>query len=85
MHISPSITDFGTIDPFLFVLYVFSIFVCYMVVKNGVKTSGKIVVFTSLTPYLLFIILAIRGIFLEGAMDGLKYLVIPDFSKLFAG
>jgi SNF family Na+-dependent transporter len=56
-----------------------------MVVRNGVKTSGKIVVFTSLTPYLLFIILAIRGIFLEGAMDGLKYLVIPDFSKLFAG
>jgi SNF family Na+-dependent transporter len=53
-------------------------------VKNGVKTSGKIVMVTSLLPYALFIILAIRGVFLSGAINGLKYLFIPDFSKLFA-
>lgn len=52
--------------------------------KNGVKTSGKIVMVTSLLPYALFIILAIRGVFLSGAINGLKYLFIPDFSKLFA-
>ncbi len=39
---------------------------------------------TSLLPYALFIILAIRGVFLSGAINGLKYLFIPDFSKLFA-
>jgi SNF family Na+-dependent transporter len=35
-------------------------------------------------PYGLFVILAIRGLFLDGAMNGLTYLLIPDFSKLFA-
>ena len=52
--------------------------------KKGVKTSGKVVVFTSLMPYFLFFILAIQGIFLDGAMDGIRYLLMPDFSKLFA-
>ncbi len=33
-------------------------------------------------PYLLLFILLIRGLTLEGAMDGIKYLFIPDLSKL---
>lgn len=65
-------------------MYIISIFICYLIVKNGVKTSGKIVIVTSLLPYALFLILAIRGIFLDGAIDGIKYLLVPDFSKLFA-
>lgn len=39
-------------------------------------------VVTSLLPYALFIVLAFRGLFLQGAMDGIKYLIIPDFKKL---
>lgn len=81
---SSSISEFGSIQPFLFFLYSFSLFVCYVIVKNGVKQSGKIVVVTSLLPYVFFIILAIRGIFLDGAANGLSFLLIPDFSKLFA-
>lgn len=37
-----------------------------------------------MTPYALFIVLAIRGAFLDGALDGVKYLLVPDFNKLFA-
>ena len=33
-------------------------------------------------PYVLLFILLIRGLTLEGAMDGIKYLFIPDLSKL---
>jgi len=81
---SSSISEFGSIQPLLFFLYALSLFFCYVIVKNGVKQSGKIVVVTSLLPYVFFIILAIRGIFLDGAANGLSFLLIPDFSKLFA-
>lgn len=61
---SSSIYEFGHVHPFLFILFAFSLLVCYLIVRNGVKTSGKIVVITSLMPYVLFFILAIRGVFL---------------------
>ena len=35
-------------------------------------------------PYVFFFILLIRAFFLSGALTGLKYLLVPDFSKLFA-
>lgn len=55
-----------------------------MVVRKGVKTSGKIIMVTALMPYVFFFILLIRAFFLSGALTGLKYLLVPDFSKLFA-
>jgi len=61
-----------------------SLVVCYLIVKKGVKTSGKIVTITSVAPYFFFTILALRACFLDGAMNGVKYLLIPDFSKLLS-
>ncbi|CAF1447953.1 unnamed protein product [Adineta steineri] len=55
---------------------------CYFCIWKGVKWTGKVVYFTSMFPYVLLFILLIRGITLEGAMDGIKYLFIPDLSKL---
>ncbi len=41
-----------------------SIVICYLVVNKGVKASGKIIIFTALLPYILFIVLLIRSVFL---------------------
>ena len=54
-------------------------FIVYRGVKSGIELLSKL-----LMPllFLLLILLAIRSITLEGAADGLKFYLYPDFSKV---
>ncbi len=54
----------------------------YLMLVGGKKISGKLVWFTSLFPYVVLLILGIRGWMLPGADVGIKYYIIPDWSKL---
>ncbi|MFC2171533.1 sodium-dependent transporter [Acidobacteriota bacterium] len=57
--------------------------VIYWVLRKGVSRVGKVVLFTVPIPWLCLIILFIRGITLDNAMEGIAYYLTPDFSKLF--
>ena len=45
--------------------------------------SGKIALFTATSPYILLVILMLRGFTLDGAYDGIAYFLTPDMSKIF--
>jgi len=49
---------------------------------KGPKTTGKVVYFTVLTPWIILIIMFIRGITLPNALEGLKYYLTPNFKLL---
>lgn len=54
----------------------------YLTIKDGVKSVGKVVKWTVPLPIIMLGILVIRGLTLDGAIDGIKYYLNPDFSKL---
>ena len=40
-------------------------------------------IYTASGPYILLVILLIRGLFLDGALNGIAYLIKPDLSRIF--
>ncbi|CAG7786765.1 unnamed protein product, partial [Allacma fusca] len=49
---------------------------------KGVKSSGKVAYFTALFPYVVLVILLIRGLTLEGAFNGIYFFIKPQWGKI---
>ena len=55
---------------------------CYVCIRNGTTTVGKVVKFTVSLPVICLLIMAVRGIMMPGAMAGMAKLFIPDWTAL---
>lgn len=50
---------------------------------KGVESSGKVAYFTAIYPYIVLLVLLITGLTKEGAINGIKYFVTPQWDKIY--
>lgn len=53
-----------------------------MLVIKGIKSSGKASYFLAIFPYVILFGLLIRAVTLDGAFEGIKYFITPQWDKL---
>lgn len=82
LNITGSIDELGSIRWELALCLLLSWIICYFCVWKGVKSTGKVVYFTATFPYVMLAVLLFRGLTLPGAIDGIKFYLYPDPSRL---
>ena len=71
---TPSVMIFWTL-----VVVVISILVCSLGLQKGVEKISKVMM---ILLFALMIIMAVNSLLLDGSSEGLKFYLVPDFSKM---
>ncbi|XP_041083114.1 sodium- and chloride-dependent GABA transporter 2-like isoform X1 [Polyodon spathula] len=82
LKISGGIDEVGSLHWEMTLCFLLTWIICYFCVWKGVKSTGKVVYFTATFPYLMLVVLLIRGLTLPGAMDGIIFYLYPDPARL---
>uniref|UniRef100_A0A8C4DLN0 Sodium-and chloride-dependent GABA transporter 2 n=1 Tax=Dicentrarchus labrax TaxID=13489 RepID=A0A8C4DLN0_DICLA len=82
LGMSGGIEELGSVRWELALCLLASWMFCYFSIWKGVRSSGKVAYFTATFPYVMLLILLIRGLTLPGAWDGIYYYLYPDLTRL---
>jgi NSS family neurotransmitter:Na+ symporter len=82
LKISDSPLQIGGIQPWIMLGLILTWIFVIAAIWKGPKTVGKVVYFTVTIPWLILIILVVRGVTLPGAIEGLRFYLTPQFSAL---
>ncbi|XP_077428886.1 sodium- and chloride-dependent GABA transporter 2-like [Vanacampus margaritifer] len=82
LGLSSGIEQVGNIRWELALCLLLAWILCVFCIWNGVKFTGKVVSFTATFPYVMLLVLLVRGLTLPGAKEGIKFYLYPDASRL---
>ncbi|XP_069130315.1 sodium- and chloride-dependent glycine transporter 1-like [Argopecten irradians] len=82
LQLSKGIEDMGDLRWDLLICLFIAWVVVFLCLCKGIKSSGKVVYVTATFPYLVLLILLIRGVTLPGAGAGIAFYLVPDWEKL---
>ncbi|KAM9830989.1 sodium- and chloride-dependent creatine transporter 1-like [Syngnathus typhle] len=82
LRLSSGIDEPGDISYQMVLCLLVTWVIVYFCMWKGVKSTGKIVYFTALFPYVILVVLLAHGVTLPGALNGIIYYLKPDWSKL---
>ncbi|KAL1021563.1 hypothetical protein UPYG_G00014850 [Umbra pygmaea] len=82
LSISSGIDDVGSLKWDLALCLLAVWIVCFFCIWKGVKSTGKVVYITATFPFVMLIVLLVRGVTLPGASEGIKFYLYPDLTRL---
>uniref|UniRef100_A0A3Q2QL09 Transporter n=1 Tax=Fundulus heteroclitus TaxID=8078 RepID=A0A3Q2QL09_FUNHE len=82
LGISSGIEDIGPVKWDLALCLLLVWVICFFCIWKGVKSTGKVVYITATFPFVMLIVLLIRGVTLPGASQGIKFYLYPDLERL---
>ncbi|XP_043464150.1 sodium- and chloride-dependent glycine transporter 1-like [Leptopilina heterotoma] len=82
LNMSRGIEETGPVNPKMAACLLLAWIIVFLCLSKGVQSSGKVVYFTALFPYVVLIALFIRGILLPGADEGILFYLTPDWRRL---
>ncbi|XP_035491134.2 sodium- and chloride-dependent GABA transporter 2 [Scophthalmus maximus] len=82
LAMSGGIEELGSVRWELAVCLLVSWVFCYFCIWKGVRSSGKVSYFTATFPYLMLLVLLVRGLTLPGAWGGIYFYLYPDVNRL---
>ncbi|OCT85787.1 sodium- and chloride-dependent taurine transporter [Xenopus laevis] len=82
LSLSKGIDDVGVLKWDLALCLLLTWVICFFCIWKGVRSTGKVVYFTATFPFIMLLVLLIRGVTLPGAAEGIKFYLYPDITRL---